>query len=136
MKTVINSFKMMVLTLTAAFTLSFTTVTLAGKDPKDGNAAELLYIGRDANLPIFRLVLNNSSAEYIITVREANGGVIFSEKLKTGTASRTYKLDSENADEINGTSFEVVNKTTKETTIYKIKNLSKTVENELIIAKL
>jgi hypothetical protein len=91
-------------------------------------------MGTDANLPVFRLVVDNA-AEYVVTVREANGDVLFTEKLKSGTSSRIYKLDSENSDEITGTTFEVVNKTTKETTVYKLKNFSRTVANEVIIAK-
>jgi hypothetical protein len=129
MKTVINSIKMMVLTLVAAFSLSFTTLS------NNENIAQLQYIGKDADLPVFRLVLNNT-AEYSVTVKEGNGDVLFTEKIKSGTTSRIYKLDTDNADEINGTTFEVVNKNTKETAVYKLKNVSATVENEVIVAVL
>jgi predicted phage gp36 major capsid-like protein len=133
MKTAINSLKMMVLTLTAIFMLSFTTTE---KGLKINEVAELQYLGQDANLPVFRLVLNSNTADYVVTVREANGDLLFTEKIKSGTASRIYKLDSENADDITGTTFEVVNKSTKQTSVYKLKNYSRTVENDVIVAKL
>ena len=134
MKTIINSIKTIALTATAIFALSFTTVSNATANANDNELAELKYMGTDANLPVFRLVVDNA-AEYVITVREANGDVLFTEKLKSGTSVRTYKLDTENADQITGTTFEVANKTTNKTTVYKLKNFSRTVENEVIVAK-
>ena len=135
MKTAMNSFKMMI-TLTAVCFLSFTTATFATETPKDSNATGLHFVGKVENLPLFRLVLtNNTAQEYIVRVREANGDIIFSEKLKGESISRTYKLDTENTDMIAGTTFEVFNKTTNKTTVYKISNLSRTVEN-FTVAKL
>lgn len=126
----------MMVTLTAIFTLAFSTATFANKEPQDSNAAQLHFVGKVENLPVFRLVLNNSvSEEYVVTVKELNGDVLFSEKLKKGTSSRVYKLDTENADLITGTTFEVTNKTTNKTTVYKISSVSRTVEN-VTIAKL
>lgn len=136
MKTVMNNFKMMVITMTAVFMLSFNFVTLAGKDSTDNSNDAFQFVGKVENLPVFRLVLNNdNNANYQVTVKEENGEVIFTEKLKGANISRMYKLDTDNTDLISGTTFEVTNKTTNQTTIYKIKNLTSTVDN-LTIAKL
>ncbi len=136
MKTAINNFKAIMITLTAIFVLSFTTTTMATEVPKDSNAAGLHFVGKVENLPLFRLVLsNNATDEYIVRVREANGDVIFSEKLKAGATARIYKLDTDNAELISGTTFEVTNKATNQTIVYKISNLSLTVDN-FTVAKL
>jgi len=136
MKTVMNNFKMMVITMTAVFMLSFNFVTLAGKDSTDNSNEAFQFVGKVENLPVFRLVLNSdNNANYQVTVKEGNGEVIFTEKLKGANISRMYKLDTDNTDLISGTTFEVTNKTTNQTTIYKIKNLTSTVDN-LTIAKL
>ncbi len=136
MKTAMKSFKMMVITLTAAFSLSFSTVTLAGEETKDSTHAELQYAGKIKDLPAFRLVINNSStADYLVTVKEENGNVLFSEKLKGKNISRLYRLDAENYDLITGTTFTLTNKATNITTVYKINNYTK-VETDLVVTRL
>ena len=47
MKTIMNNFKTMVITLTAAFSLSFTTITL-GNNEKDSGTIQ--YVGKDTFL--------------------------------------------------------------------------------------
>ncbi len=137
MKTTINSLKKTMITMTAIFALSFSTASFATETPKDSNAAGLHFVGKVENLPLFRLVLNNTTDEYVVTVREANGDKIFSERLKSkaGSISRMYKLNTESVEMISGTTFEVTNKSTNKTTVYKINNLSQTVEN-FTVAKL
>jgi hypothetical protein len=136
MKTVMNNFKMMAIGLTAAFTVLLSNVTLANNEKNENDIAELQYAGKKQNLPVFRLVLSNSNnTEYIITVKESNGDILFSEKLKGNNISRMYQLDAENSDLIAGTVFEVTNKTTKITTLYKVSNFTKSVD-EIYISKL
>ena len=137
MKTTINSIKTAMITVAAIFSLSFTTVTTPANDPKDSIQAELKFIGKDENLPIFRLELNNSTAvEFEVIVREGNGDVIYTEKLKAGTKSRTYKLDTDNSELITGTTFEVLNRSTKQSTVYKISNYNRFEDSNVTIAKL
>ena len=136
MKTTINSFKKTIITMTAIFSLSLFTATFASESPKDSNAVGLHFVGKVENQPLFRLVLNNDTqAEFLVKVKDANGDEIFSEKLKGGSISRMYKLDTQNGDPISGTTFEVTNKATSSTVVYKINNVSKMVDN-FTIAKL
>lgn len=136
MKSINNSIKTIVLAFTAVFMLSFTTVTPVNNELSENSVSELKFAGRQENSPLFRLVLNNpTSADFLITVREGNGDLLFSEKISGSTISRVYKLDTDNSELISGTTFEVTNKTTNRTTVYTIKNLTTTVEN-LTIAKL
>ena len=136
MKAIKNNINTIVLALAAVFMLSFTTATPVNKELSENSVSELKFAGRVENSPLFRLVLNNpSSTHFLITVREGNGDLLFSEKLSGSAISRVYKLDTDNSELISGTTFEVTNKTTNRTTVYTIKNLTTTVEN-LTIAKL
>jgi len=130
------NFKAAVIVLAGAFTLLFNNMAVAGNDEKNTNQfVEFKYAGKANQQPQFRLAINDKTAnEYTVTIKEENGDVLFSEKV-SGNASRTYQLDSEDNDRIQGTTFEVTNKATNVTTVYKIKNLTETVEN-MIVSKL
>lgn len=131
------NFKTAVVVLAGAFTLLFNNVAVAGNEEKNTNQfVELQYAGKSKEQPLFRLAINdkNSSAEYTVVIKEGNGDVLFTEKL-SGKASRTYMLDSEDAERILGTTFEVTNKATNVTTTYRISKLSQTVES-IELAKL
>jgi len=128
MKTVKNNFNHKALTLAVICSLLFNNVTLANNEKNQANKADLQFVCKVKNLPVFRLVLDSEQADqYIITVRDESGEILFSEKLKGNYISRMYKLDSENNDQVTGTTFEVVS--SKKTTVYKIKNLTKTVDD-------
>jgi len=129
-------FKTAVIVLSGAFTLLFNNMAVAGSEEKNTNTAvELKYAGKSNQQPQFRLAINDkSAADYTITIREDNGDVLYSEKV-SGQASKIYQLDSEDSDRIQGTTFEVTNNATNITTVYKIKNLTQTVEN-MIVSKL
>ena len=117
------------------FLLSFTTVSFGQTEDKT-NYATLQFIGKVDQLPIFRLViLNEKEGSFLLKVKQGNGDVIFSEKLKGNSIAKLYKLDTENAELINATTFEVTNAATNKTTVYKLNNYLKTVE-EVFITKL
>lgn len=130
------NFKTAVIVLAGAFTLLFNNMAVAGTEEKNTNSlVELKYAGKSNQRPQFRLAINDKNATaYTITIKEDNGDILYSEKV-SGQVSRTYQLDSDDTDRIQGTTFEVTNITTNVTTVYKIKNLSQTVEN-MIVTKL
>lgn len=131
------NFKAAVVVLAGAFTLLFNNVAVAGNEEKNTNQfVELQYAGKSKEQPLFRLAINdkNSNAAYTVVIKEGNGDVLYSEKLG-GKASRTYMLDSEDAERILGTTFEVTNNATNVTTTYKISKLTQIVES-IELAKL
>ncbi len=137
MKAIINSIKTVIITITAVLSLSFTTASIPTNDSIATADAELNFIGKEENQPIFKLVLNNNTAtQFVVIVREGNGDIIFTERLKSGTKSRVYKLDTDNTELITGTTFEVVNKATKQSTVYKISNYNRFADTDVTIAKL
>lgn len=132
-KTMIN-YRNMAVALATVFTMGFTNSAFAA-DPIEGKAA-LTFMGSYNKLPIFQLVLNSSIAvEYSIIVRDNEKTVLLKETLKGSNISRKYKLDVEELLYADGTTFEVTNKLTKETTVYTINSTNYFVE-EVVIAKL
>ncbi len=137
MKTIMNSTKTIIIAIAAFFSLSFTNATVPTNDSLSKVDSELKFIGKDANQPLFMLkVANPGSALFEVIIREANGEVIYTEKLTGPSISRTFKLDAENFDLIAGTTFEIVNKTTKQSSVYKISNYNMLQETDVTIAKL
>ena len=93
--------------------------------------SEVRFIGNSDNLPVFQLELNNKeNSQYIITIRNGERKILLSEKLNGTKILRRYKLNTEEPDRIEGTTFEVINKKTKETTVYTIRGNRIEAENK------
>jgi hypothetical protein len=132
MKKTMKNFGLMAV---ATAILAAGTVNAAIAEEKNRSTAELTFIGTAESMPVFRLTLNNSeNALYVVTIKDADNNVLYSEKIKGEKISRKYKLD---ADEelIVGTTFEVANLKTGETTVYKINTNTRFVQ-EVVVAKL
>ena len=94
-----------------------------------GPSGELKFLGTANNLPVFQLALNNiGKMEYVVTVKDSDKNVLFSEKIKGEKIRRTYKLNMNEASWISGTTFEVTNKSTGETRIYEVNGTASSVE--------
>ena len=126
------NYKKIAIALATVLTLGLSSTAFAANEAP----AELKFVGKQQNLPLFQLNLNNSdNLSYIVTVKDAEGNVLFSEKLTGENISRTYKLNTEDVDLIGGTTFEVTNSKTKNTSVYKIRNNVKIV-TDVEVAKL
>lgn len=137
MKTMISNIKTAGIILLGAFTLLLSNIALAtGVTPieKISNAvAEIEYAGKINDQPVFRLVIKSSDVEdYNVTIKEVGGEILFRERLKGSQINRTYKLDTEDIDRINGTTFEVTNRTSNVTTTYKISSMKSYTETVVI----
>ena len=126
------NYKKIAIAFATVLTLGLSSTAFAANE----NPAELKFVGKEQNLPLFQLNLNNSdNISYVVTVKDAEGNVLFTEKLNGENISRTYKLNTEDAEMIGGTTFEVTNGKTKNTSIYKIRNNVKIV-TDVEVAKL
>lgn len=135
-----NTTKTISIILVGAFTMLFNNIALAnGVTPieKISKAiADIEYAGKIGDQPAFRLVIKSSEVEdYIVVIKEVDGEILFRERLKGSQISRTYQLDAEDTERISGTTFEVTNRATNVTTVYKISNFKSFTEN-IVIAKL
>jgi hypothetical protein len=133
MKTVMNTLSKTIIVLTAVFTMSFSQANATPGNPEDP-AAELKYIGSKDNQPQFQLNLNNTEPdEFVVTIRNKVGEVIYKEKLKGSLVSRKYQL---NTDEYNttGFTFEVQSKNTKSRVTYAVNETSRLIQDVSITA--
>ena len=137
MKTMNSNIKTAGIILLGVFALLLSNIALATDVTpieKISNAvAEIKYAGKINDQPTFRLVIKSSDVEdYSVTIKEADGEILFRERLKGSQISRIYKLDAEDMERINGTTFEVTNRTTNVTTTYKISSMKSYTENIVI----
>lgn len=137
MKQAMNKTKMITMGLITLFTMGLTHPTMA--TGINENPVELKFLGSVENHPVFLLNLNNTDAEkYVVTIKDANNHILFSEKTSQADFSRKYKLDIEES-EFRAPGFqlrvEVTSLSTKKTQVYKISTVSHVIE-DVVIAKL
>ena len=117
-----------------AFTLAFSTTTLANDEGGTKNVTELKFIGNLDNQPVFQLSLNGTEEdEYSITFRDEYGNVLYADKIKGGTIAKKYLLKAE---EIGDATVNVLvkSKKTGKTEVYTI-NRSHSYVEETVVAK-
>ena len=132
MKTFISRSKIIAIAFVFTFSLASLENSAHGIYNKRDNAIELKYIGNENNQPLFQLDLNNDEAdEFVITLKDLSGGVIYSEAVKGKLISRKYRL---NTDEIGISEirFEVSNKKSNTRTVYTVSSTSRVVEDVVI----
>ena len=139
MKQALKTTRMITMGLFTLCTMGLSHATYAGV--KNENPIEFKFIGKFNNNPVFQLNLNNDGAEgYLITIKDANNTVLYSEKVKAADVNytRKYRLDIDDADLSAygfGVKVEVTSAKTHKTQVYKISSLT-TVKEDIIVAQL
>ena len=96
MKKVMTNYRPVFFALLAAFTLSFSTAVQANDETKKIPGLEVKFIGNKNNQPVFQLVLANpDKEEYVITIRDEAGYVLYSETEKSTNISKKFVLNTE-----------------------------------------
>ena len=79
-----------------AFTLAFTTPSMANDGGKDDHRTELKFIGSMENQPVFELNLaNREEDEYTVIFRDEYGNILYSDKFKGTGLTKKFMLKSE-----------------------------------------
>jgi hypothetical protein len=137
MKQAMHKTKMITLGLFTLCVMGTSSKTFAA--PRTGDPAELTFLGKVQNRPVFQLNLKNAEeGEYFISIKDENRSIIFSERIKGIDLSRKYQLAIDDADLSSstfGVSVEVTNAKTHKTDVYKISSKTQMVEN-IVVAKL
>ncbi|HVW99213.1 MAG TPA: hypothetical protein VHA52_02065 [Candidatus Babeliaceae bacterium] len=136
MKQTIKTTRILVIGLFSLCAITFTNAAFAGV--KDTTPAELKFIGKIDNHPVFELKLNNpEKAEYYVTIKDADNNTLYSETLKGSNLTRKYSIDVDDA-ELHSPSFglrvEVTSAETHKTEVYKVSAHTSVTEN-IIVAK-
>ena len=141
MKRAISKTRTITAVLISIFMLGFTPVTRSeekNETVEKNQSANLKFMGKLTNGPLFQLSMNNTEAEeFVIRIKDAEGYVLYSERLKGVNISRNYQLtiDRDELYETFNVQFEIFSLKTKQTFTYNASNKSRTV-SDIIIAKL
>ncbi|MEO8415828.1 MAG: hypothetical protein ABI472_19350 [Ginsengibacter sp.] len=137
MKQTFKTTKMITLGLFTFCVMGLSNTTFAVV--KTDSPAELKFIGKVNNNPVFLLSLHNDEAgAYFVSIKDESSNVFYSEKLEGADLSRRYQLDIDQADLTApgfGVSIEVTSAKTHKTTVYKISSQTSVTQN-IVVAKL
>ena len=134
MKNVMSK-KTILIAIIAVLSAAFTNPAMAATKT-DPPVTEVKYLGFVGSNPVFELNLNGLHPDnYLISIRDASGTVIFSEKLNGKNLSRKYRIDTEEAIPEGGLRFEVKALKAKRTDIY-VADVTESVTREAAVTKL
>lgn len=99
------------------------------------NSVEFKYVGTTNDQPVFQLNLNNNElAEFVVTLKDHSGNVLYTETVSGKQISRRYRLDTDEID-ANDIKVEVSNRKDNSKTVYTI-NRNRRVVEDVVINKL
>ncbi|HJS54869.1 MAG TPA: hypothetical protein VJ765_10005 [Chitinophagaceae bacterium] len=134
MKNVMSKNKASIIALMAMIGLAFTNPVVANAKT-DPPVIEIKYLGVRENNPVFEIIMNNSQTDsFIITIRDEEGTLLFSEKLSGKNMSRQYRIDTEDEIPEGGLRFEVKSVNSKKTEIY-MAGTTENVKREMAVNK-
>jgi len=111
---------------------SLTGPSVFASDSTIGNPIELKYIGNEKNQPVFQLDLNNTEIEeFIISVRDIYGNVLYSEKVKGEKITKRFRLNTDEV-EMDELKFEVISKKTNKTSVYEVTRNTRLVQDVVV----
>lgn len=135
MKKAINKARIITTALSIVFFLGCSQAAMSTS--KDQSPVAFKFMGKQNAGPLFRLTMNNSEAdEFLIKVKDADGILIYSEKLKGKNIDRKYQFAiTDELYESFNVRFEITSTKTHETFVYKVSNSNHLVD-DMIVAKL
>jgi hypothetical protein len=136
MKKVMSKNKAIIIAVMAFFSTSFSTPLSAMDKKSDPPGVEIKYLGFQDRNPVFEILTNNLQADnFLITIRDGEGTVLFSEKLSGKNLSRKYRIDTQEEITKGGLRFEVRSVNSKNTEVY-IAGVSENITREMAITKI
>lgn len=134
MKKVLINTRILALGLAATFTTAFSSPALA-IDEKKAIPVELKFLGNIEQQPVFELTFKNAEENsYTIIVRDEYSNVLYRDKIKGGTVTKKFILNTE---ELGDTriQFEIIGKKDEKAVVYEVNKESRLVEN-LVVNKM
>jgi hypothetical protein len=119
MKTAVNNFRLFTAAMIIIFSLSLTPVVNAN-GTNDSLPVVVKCIGYQNESPIFHVSFaNEAEEEFLFTIKDVQGNLIYSDRIKGAGMQRKFKLVSEDVpyDEFN---FEFTNLKTNTSVKYKV----------------
>ena len=136
MKKVMSKNKAIFIGMMAFISTSFSNPLSAMDKKSDPPGVEIKYLGFQNRNPVFEILTNNLKADnFLITIRDGEGTVLFSEKLSGKNLSRKYRIDTQEEITKGGLRFEVRSVNSKKTEVY-IAGVSENITREMAITKI
>ena len=131
-----NKNKTIIVALMAILGTSFSNPVTAMDEKTDPPGVAIKYLGFVSNNPVFEINTNNVVADnFIVTIRDEAGMVLYSEKLSGKNLTRKYRIDTEEQIAEGGLRFEVRSVKTKKTEVY-IVGVTENITREMGIVKI
>ena len=135
MKKVMNKNKTIIVALMAILSTAFSNPVTAMDKKSDPPGVEVRYVGFVSNNPVFEIKTRNAEADnFIITIRDESGLLLYSEKISGKNLIRKYRIDTEEEIKEGGLRFEVRSVSTKKTEVY-IVGVTENVKREIGLVK-
>lgn len=94
------------------------------------------YVGLKGNNPTFKINFNNNETDnFIVTIKDREGNIIYSEKIRGKKVSRTYQIDTEEYLEEGALRFEVRSLKHDTTEVY-VAGIKENVSRTMAVSKL
>ena len=136
MKNVITMKKAIIVALATIFSTALLNSASATQNLNDVPGVVVKYLGVVDNNPVFEIVFNSNEIDnYVVRIKDENGTVIFTEKLKGKNMSRRYRIDTEQELGEDALWFEVKAIKTKKTDLY-VAGVREDVKRSMAINKL
>ena len=130
-----NKNKTIIVALMAILSTSFGNPVTAMDKKSDPPGVEIKYLGFVSNNPVFEIHTRSKVADnFIITIRDESGSVLYSEKISGRNFTRKYRIDTEEEIKEAGLRFEVKSVNSKKTEVYVV-GVNENVTREVAIAK-
>jgi hypothetical protein len=134
MKKVMNIRPAIIIAMATVFSTAFINPVIAMDKPDPG--IEIRYLGFVERNPVFELNISRSETEnFVITIRDVSGTVLFSEKLSGKNIARKYRIDTEEEIEKGGLRFEVKSDSNNKTEVY-IAGVDENIKREMAVNKI
>ena len=131
-----NKNKTIIVALMAILSTSFSNPAAAMDKKSDPPGVEIKYLGFLSNNPVFEISTNNVVTDnFIVTIRDQAGTVLYSEKISGRNLTRKYRIDTEEEIADGGLRFEVKSVNTKKTEVY-IVGVTENITREMGIVKI
>lgn len=135
MKKVMNIKTAINIAMAAVFSTAFINPVIA-MDKKPDPGVEIKYLGFRERNPVFEINISKPETEnFVITIRDVSGTVLFSEKLSGKSISRKYRIDTEEEIEKGGLRFEVKSVSNNKTEVY-IAGVDENIKREMAVNKI
>ena len=135
MKKLMNIKTAIIIAIVTVFSTAFANPVFA-LDMNSDPGVEIKYLGVQQRNPVFEINISKSETEnFVITIRDVSGTVLFSEKLTGKNISRKYRIDTEEEIEKGGLRFEVKSVSSNKTEVY-IAGIDEKVRREMAVNKI